>query len=336
MSMPDKPDLHRLFQFLDELPHKLSLGNRGWWVRYLFHYTHLDNLAAILSQGQLHSRQTIETTTNHFTDSASPDIIDQTDDRWKTYVRFYFRPRTPTLYRNEGFRPAHRRQLGSHCPIPVYLLFDAKAILRRADSQFSSGSLASRRAKTFDSVNDFLHLPFHLIYHDTWFAPEERNAVIHHRQAEVIVPHTTDLGALRYIWCRSQAEFETLRQQLIESDLWSQYHSIIRANTSPNLFFREWVFIEQVFMSASTLIITFNLPRHDLDQGPFNLSISIWDYERQTERTWTNTQFTLQHPRLSFDLSLIDNPPHYTVAIWIDGILGYINEYDAALDELPF
>lgn len=126
-----KPDAELIVQHLKEL--EKSLGkSRSWWPRFLFHFTNIDNAVKILESGSLMCRSLLEKSGEMETDNASPEIIERTDDKWKEYVRLYFRPRTPTQFRNEGFRPEGQRTLNAHCPVPVYFLFDARKMLARS------------------------------------------------------------------------------------------------------------------------------------------------------------------------------------------------------------
>ena len=44
----------------------------------------------------------------------------------------------------------------------------------------------------------------------TWFDPDERDKIVYHRNAEVLIPQRLGLEALLAIICRSQAEYQTL------------------------------------------------------------------------------------------------------------------------------
>ena len=63
----------------------------------------------------------------------------------------------------------------------------------------------------------FEKLPFNQIYHNSWLGEAEKQKIIASRHAEVIVPGLLDLEALRFIWCRSEAEKETLISFLSET-----------------------------------------------------------------------------------------------------------------------
>ena len=122
---------------------KWMTASREWWPDYLFHCTDITNVVNILQTGFLMSRtQAIEAKALNV-DIAPRDIIDHTSEHWHDYVRLYFRPKTPTQYRNEGHRPKNERYLGAQCPVPVYLLFDAVSVLSLPGSAFTDGNLAS-------------------------------------------------------------------------------------------------------------------------------------------------------------------------------------------------
>jgi hypothetical protein len=144
MTLGEKPNTPRIRKVLRDLKNAPWLVTaRAWWPDYLFHFTDIRNAVSILREGALLSRQEATERGVMVTDNASQEIISQTDDKWQDHVRLYFRPRTPTQYRNEGFRPSDQRELGAHCPVPVYFLFDSFQVLSREDSLFSGGNLAS-------------------------------------------------------------------------------------------------------------------------------------------------------------------------------------------------
>jgi len=111
------------------------LGLLRWWPRYVYHFTDVHNAASIIRSGYLYSRAEAEQRGLMKVDNASPEIIQRTRPEHLQYVRLYFRPRTPTHYRNEGIRPINQRKLVAHCPIPVYFCLDALTVLGRANKQ---------------------------------------------------------------------------------------------------------------------------------------------------------------------------------------------------------
>ena len=99
------------------------LGNLGWWQKYVYHFTDVQNAARILTDGIIYCRAEAVRRGRMVVDNASPEIIAQTRTEFTRFVRLYFRPRTPTQFRNEGIRPRTARVLGSHCPVPILFLF---------------------------------------------------------------------------------------------------------------------------------------------------------------------------------------------------------------------
>lgn len=304
------------------------LGARHWWPHYLFHFADISNVVSILENDELLSRGAVTARHADFIDSASPDIIDQTDDRWKNYVRFYFRPKTPTLYRNEGFRPKERRPLGgAHCPAPVYLLFDLESIICRADSLFSYGSLARPDVAIYTTGAEFEQLPFDLVYHDSRFEKEERDDIIFHRHAEVIVPEKINLESLRWIWCRSVAEFETLHR-LLSPVVWQKWRDKIGARTDYNLFNREWVYVDHTTLTSARVTFYLNPARNLLDAGPLDLHVEI--IETATDKLYRAYRKDAEvGTRLDVDLSSLTQPEDYTVRLWIDENIAYVGRHQA-------
>lgn len=74
-----------------------SLGPNQWWTKYLFHFTDVKNAAQILSSGSLLSRNSAMDQGTMLNDNASPEVIAQTSDRWKDYVRFFSSQNTDAI-----------------------------------------------------------------------------------------------------------------------------------------------------------------------------------------------------------------------------------------------
>jgi hypothetical protein len=220
MSLSLKPDAARIAARLQALKEEPWLGPaRAWWPDYLFHVTDVQNAAGILTSGRLLSRALCEETGAMVVDNASEQILAGTDPAWQGFVRLYFRPKTPFQYQTEGFRPIGQRgSLQAYCPMPVVFLFDAVAVLTRADTLFSDGNLAVANVGVGDDAAFFEMLPFEDIYHSSPLSEAEKRSIVYHRHAEVVIPDELDLSALRRIWCRSPAEQQTL-QILCPKDL---------------------------------------------------------------------------------------------------------------------
>ncbi len=331
---PEKPDALQFRQHLTKLKREFRLDEkRAWWLNYLFHFAHITNAVNILRQGELKCRNLVQSSYADFLDTASPDVIDKTENRWKNYVRFYFRPRTPTLFNSEGFRPANRIEKGAHCPVPIYFLFDFATVICRQDASFSNGNLARTTKEVFSKASDFAQLPFKLIYHDEWFSKEERDKITFHRHAEVMVPQRIDLSNLQEIVCRSTAEYETLCY-LLPDDIWRRWRDKISVPTQRQLFYNRWLYIEGVTLTQSEIVFHFHLPNDEKDRGTFNIRIDI-----EETITWRHYRVDLEKFRftnkvLSISLDTLSYSEDYTVRVFIDNNLAYANRFQAS--DIPF
>jgi hypothetical protein len=143
--MPErKNDAGEIEAFVKTLPQRVRLGSaQSWWPQFVFHFTHLDNAVSALERDCLYSRHQMEVWNIPFWDSASPEMIGRTNEQDKDFVRFFFRPRTPTQYRNEGIRAQSDIEMNAHCPVPIFLLFDSVDLLTRANCSFTNRSIAT-------------------------------------------------------------------------------------------------------------------------------------------------------------------------------------------------
>jgi hypothetical protein len=270
-----------------------QLGPLDWWPRYVYHFTDVHNAASIVQSGHLYSRAEAERRELMRVDNASPEIIQRTQPEHLKYVRLYFRPRTPTQYCNEGIRPINQRELGgAHCPIPVYFCFDGLTVLALDETEFSDGNMGSARASHSGEREFFLNIPFHLVFHNRWFTPDERDEIVFRRHAEVLVPGSLPLDpALKFIACRSVAERQTLLH-LLPASLHRQWAPHIRLGER-GLFERRWTFVEEVVVVDDQVIFHFN--PNTQTPGPFQVSFSYREAGESSERTWKGEQATLNN-----------------------------------------
>ena len=331
MTLRPEAEILDIRQHLDELRQAAWLGPaRQWWPACLFHCTDILNVASILEQGELLSRVQAEKTGRLQVDIASPEVIAGTHSQWQDYVRLYFRPRTPTQYRNEGFCPLNQWSWNSHCPVPVYFIFNAVAVLSHADCRFSDGNLGSDYANVESSVSFLKQIPFNVVYHDTWFNPLERDQIVHHRNAEVLVPQRMGLESLLSIGCRSDAEYKTLLH-LLPSGVHSRWVDKVGVRTKLHLFNRKWTFVEQAEMNSERIIFRFN--RNSSTPGPFDARVELTDPETGQRYHWHDGEYQAKNT-LTLQLHQLRNPFDYTVRLFLDDQLAYANRYQA--DDLPF
>ena len=331
MTLRTEADIAAIRHHIDELRKAPWIGRaRQWWPACLFHCTDIANVVSILRQGEIVSRSQIASAGHLPTDIASRDVIEGTNPEWLDYVRLYFRPRTPTQYNNEGFRPSGRWALNSHCPVPIYLVFDALAVLSHMDSRFSDGNLGSSYANIDGDVSFLNRIPFDLVYHDTWFDPSERDQIVHRRNAEVMVPQRMGLDSLRYIGCRSDAEYKTLLH-LLPPGSFSRWVDKVGVRPTLQLFNRKWTFVEQVDVSPKRVVFHFN--RTSLTPGPFDARVDIEETATGKKYSWTNEVYQCSQ-ELTLSLASLQDPTDYTVRLFLDGHLAYADRY--LDDDLPF
>lgn len=336
--MPRKPDDEAIADFLDRLASEpwLDVGRRAW-PSYVFHLTDVHNAVSIVATGRLLSRLQAQQAGLMHTENASARVIAQTPQAIRDYVRFYFRPRTPTFHLNEGIRPIGQRELNAHCPMPVAFLFDAKYVLGMLGTRFSDGSLASGRARIGHDVAFLRQMPFRTIYHNTWFTPDERNEIVFRRQAEVIVPRQTTLAGLRHVVARSIAEYETFftlleRDERVTPAVLGTLVSITRVNSRDLLFFKKWTYVERVDVIHNFVRLTFN-PSADTP-GPFTATLSCESKESGSISTDTVTNLNTRVPHwYSIPAAFRQDPFWFTLQL--DGCLAYSGELDVSpADEL--
>jgi hypothetical protein len=113
---------------------------RSIWKGYIYHFTHVENAASIIQSEQLRARNYCQT----FRDSAGTTLIHNTGNDVKDFARFYYRPKTPTQWHNEGLGK-RRGDIYALCPVPIFFRFDLRRVLatqgRRCGS--SNGNLAA-------------------------------------------------------------------------------------------------------------------------------------------------------------------------------------------------
>ncbi|WP_342415607.1 DarT ssDNA thymidine ADP-ribosyltransferase family protein [Paenibacillus sp. FSL R10-2782] len=332
--MQQKNDAHLFKQVIDSLKNESWLGNRKWWPNYLFHFTDIKNAAKILSYGKLLSRDRITLIGDMENENASPEVINNTVSKWKKYVRFYFRPRTPTQFNNEGFRPINERLLGgAHCPMPIFFIFHSLPLIALEDSQFSYGSLASHGTETYNTIEKFKEMPFASIYHEGSYDPHSQNYIKYHRHAELIIPDDCDLEYLYGIVCRSHAEKETFLHHL-DAPTAKIWEKLISVDTSGKLFYSHWTYIDRAVLSTERII--FYLNKGNRVKGVFEYHLDILEHQ-SGKHYYSSKEGYSPKDILSFDLKNLKNSNDYTVTLRLDGDLAYSNVYKSKEDDdLPF
>lgn len=330
--MSKKDDADFICAHIDNLKNSSWIGTaRSWWPDFIYHFTDIENAVKIIEMNQLLSREALEKQGLMMNDNASPEIIAKTDPERKNYVRLYFRPRTPTQYANEGFRPTDKLQFGgAHCPIPIYFLFDSKTILCKRETYFSDGSLAAKGyVEISNNYEGLSKIPFNLVYHDGPMY-EDKAKIKFHRHAEVIIPDKLDLENLKYIWCRTSAEYETLLNLLKPAAL-KRWIRKIGVGAKSNLFFREWTFVEEVNMSNDSIVVKFNPTSRS--PGPFEVMVEITEENTGIIYTWNSNDYTADD-KLTLNLSNLKDPSRYGVKLFLNNKIAFYGKHQA--ETVPF
>ena len=327
MSHERKQDRQRIIGKLDDLVRRYRYDARSWWPDFLFHYTELENTISILNSGALYSREKAISRGLLSTDSASASVLVNTSQTYKSHARLYFRPKTPTQYSNEGIRPRDTIVYDAHCAVPVFLLFDSRDVLTRESTQFSNGTLAGFNPGRIGSTASFFEkMPFNKIYHNSWLQDDEKQEIIASRHAEVIVPGQLDLGPLRFIWCRSEAEKETLMSLLSETQR-NEWANKVFHGKKYDLFFSRWSYVDRVALDETSARFSFN--RNSKTPEPFELEVSIEDHDTSQRLRCRKENFKAdQEVKIRFR-----NPiSNYTIELYLDGCLAYHCEYEETPD----
>ncbi|MCL9638308.1 DUF4433 domain-containing protein [Bacillus zanthoxyli] len=330
-----KKDREQFKQVIDEIikgeiQTGLATSKKLWIPKYVYHFTDLKNAISILREGYVYSRKKANELGLMEVDNASGDVIKQTDDKWKGYARFYFRPKTPTQYNNEGVRSSNQiTELKAHCPVPVFFLFDSLEMITMEDSLFSYGNLAVN-ATTYDDVESFRKMPFSSIYHEGSYDTYWESHIKFNRHAELIIPEKCSLQHLKKIVCRSAAEKETFLSML-GWELSTTFGDLVVVDTRNNFFNGKWTYVEEVSLTKEQISLTFNTCKQTVN---FDTHIVITEDKTNTEYTWRDEAFTPPQSKV-FSLSNLKYPECYTVQFYLDGYLVY-KELFMHEDYLPF
>jgi hypothetical protein len=308
VKVTHKRDANGFKRYLADLRGEPWLGERHWWTYFLFTYFDAHAVVDMLQTGEL-----------------KPKADTMRHGSWGHTVRLNFRPRTPDLFGCEGFRPESAQPL-HYVSMPIYLLFDLEAVVTLNDVRFSEGDI-TQNPKTFSTAAAFRDLPFHRIYHDTWFRPNEREEILNARRAQVIVPHSLPLTHLRHIWCRSSAEQATLLH-LLPHSYRDQWASKITVRKDYELFHSKWVYVEQAMLSAQGALFHFNPCKVKADDacGPFNIRAEITTPDAD-EKEIIDLGDMMSKENLALDLSEYDLSTGYSIRLYLDDDLAYANSF---------
>jgi len=154
---------------------------------------------------------------------------------------------------------------------------------------------------------------------------EDKPKIIHHRCAEVLVPDFLDLSPLRYVWCRSPAEYQTLFH-ILKPQTRLRYQGKFGVGAKADVHFRRWTFIEEVSLESNR--ITFRFNPSTLTPGPFHAKVEITSH-KHGKLSWTEPQFR-SSPTFVLTIPQITSPVDYEVQFTLDDQLSYSSHFKAA------
>lgn len=313
---PRKADSAAIISHIDFLRAEPWLGEqRAHWPDFVWHYSEIENVAKILLGGRIYSREQLIARGIITTEIAQRAIIDQSD--WcHPYVRLYFRPCTPTQHAIEGIRRPEEIIRNAHCPAPVFLLFDSRDLLTRANCEFTDCNFARFGYDKGDTAKFLSGLNFRDIYHDAptgALTSDRKRTIIGARCAEVLFRDELDLDSLKEVVCRTPAERSTLLR-LLGGEA-RQWHPIVRvARPNERIFFREYTYVKEVRLLEDSVQLEFS--RRAGPPIPFEAVVTLSDGSVRRYSNHLNTQ------RLKLNLSAPET--RVRVELRLAGALAYL------------
>ena len=230
----------------------------NWWPKFAYHYTDIENAILILDKHTIFSRTDALEEGLMKNDNANVKVISNTGDA-VNYARFYFRPLTPTQYRNEGFKHpdlSYQQKYHANVPVPIFFVFDLCKMLESTEGiVFSEMGQAGYGSPRSNTIEEFSKFNFNMIYS----ANEMSNVELEkrYRHAEILVPRQYDIDfCLKYIVCRSECEKRTLLYLLREHSTSAYIKYKDRIIRHDDMFYKNGFAIEDCVFNGRDVIIS--------------------------------------------------------------------------------
>ena len=247
--------------FHDIIEQNMKKCSVKWWPNYAYHFTDVNNAVNIIKQGFLYSRTIAKEKRLMINDNASRKVIEMTSGEISDFVRFYFRPLTPTQYNNEGFKHSairYDKDPFANVPVPIFFFFWLEPLLKNPNTLFTGSSAAGGVTEKKRGLEQFCSLEFENIYANgpyTSEIPEVKKRETELRQAEILYPSKYPIReTLAGIVCRNEVERNTflnlIRQESQELFLEVQPKTkILRDSIYYNngLFIEDCIYHDRVF-----------------------------------------------------------------------------------------
>ena len=167
-----------------------------------------------------------------------------------------------------------------------------------------------------NTAQDLADLDWRRIYHTgpIDFSRPEGSDIISRRNAEVVIPGHLDMTSLKWIYCRSEAEKDTLLHLLTEAQR-HQYEGRILATARSELFYKQHTYLESVRMDSEAAYLSFS--PETKSPGPFRLRIII----RSDNDTRQHTEDAFTFQRGEFRWKIRTGFDDYEFELRLDGNL---------------
>jgi hypothetical protein len=152
----------------------------------------------------------------------------------------------------------------------------------------------------------------------------EGREIIACRNAEIIVPAELDLSALKYIYCRSQAEWESLKY-LMPPTSYARYQSRMFSSAKQNLYTRHHTFLETVRLASDVVLLNFS--PDTMSPGPFQLSFEFKTLAGEHLQKRVIRDFMVRSPDGQYDFRIPAPAKEYEITVMLDDALIYTNAY---------
>jgi len=320
--MNSKVDFLKAFQ--ESLSFQFQ-GAQNWWTKYLFHFTDITNALSILEYQALLSRNEAKRLGLMKNDNANDDVIAKTSHEHQNYARLYFAPSTPTQYNNEGFKPKSSIQYNAHCPMPIMFIFHFKKVFMIDNIKFTDGNLATNPT-IYNNISDLKELNFNLIYHRSWFPPEDKAMIINARHSEILVKEKLPLdGFLKLIAVRSEAERETFLYQM-PNHLRTIYQDKIYIQPRPMIFTNNWLYVDKVLIIDNILHIQWHgCQDFNKCKNRYDLQVSVKNTSTGETKSLTKSSWYPQNNLMKIRLSEEFQDDFIELSLFLDENLGYMN-----------
>ena len=189
---------------------------------YIYHFTHVENIPAILRDKRIAARAEISS----FHDSAGPGLIAHTSESVKRFARFYFRPVTPTQWHNEGLGRS-QNGIRAFCPVPIFLRTPLESVLNTAGNRcaVSNGNMASSHSHFGNSPQFLKYFDAENVY--ALFGTVPLSTYMAASQQEFLVRSALDLSMVPFeLVCRDEQDRTTLETVLKANSLFPEDYQI--------------------------------------------------------------------------------------------------------------